>query len=268
MTISNKKPVAMITGASSGIGAVYAQRFAARGYDLILISRRADRLKDLSADLHLSYATNTTILPIDLTIETDLKNAESVITTTPALKVLVNSAGNGKLGATTDIAAADLASTLTLNVTALTRLTYAALTEFLSRDQGTIINISSVMALHSSAITSLYSGTKAFVLNFSRGLQQELKGTQVRVQVVLPATTATEFHDQSGIPLSAFSPSAIMTTENLVDAALAGFDQGELVTLPSVHDISLWNTYESARNTLFVATQNGFSAPRYNHAHS
>jgi short-subunit dehydrogenase len=108
------------------------------------------------------------------------------------------------------------------------------------------------MAFHSLPITSLYSGTK-----------EEVAGTNVRVQAVLPAGTATEFYDQAGIPLSAFDPAVIMTTENLVDAALAGFDRGETVTLPSVHDIGLWEAYDAARQTLFSATQNGKPAPRY-----
>ena len=177
--------------------------------------------------------------------------------------MLVNNAGNGKLGATVDMSAEDTTSTIALNVTALTRLTRAVLPAFLSRDAGAIINISSVMALHSLAITSLYSATKGFVLNFSRGLQEELTGTGVKLQVVLPAGVATEFYDQAGIPLSAFDPAAVMTTESMVDAALAGFDQGEAVTLPSVHDNSLWGNHDAARAALFGATQTGIPAPRY-----
>jgi len=99
-------------------------------------------------------------------------------------------------------------------------------------------------------ISSLYSGTKAFVLNFSRGLRGELAQTGVKVQVVLPASTATEVWDASGIPLSALDQDAVMTAENLVDAALAGFDQGETITWPSVGDTSLWAKYAAARSTL------------------
>ncbi|MEJ1968555.1 MAG: SDR family NAD(P)-dependent oxidoreductase [Rhizomicrobium sp.] len=161
------------------------------------------------------------------------------------------------------MAAEDIASTIALNITALTRLTHAVLPVFLARNAGAIINVSSVMALHSLSVTSLYSGTKGYVLNFSRGLQAELAGTGVKLQVVLPAGTATEFYDQAGIPLSAFDPAVVMTAENMVDAALAGFDRGEAVTLPSVHDKDLWDTYDVARGALFGATQNGTPAPRY-----
>jgi short-subunit dehydrogenase len=158
---------------------------------------------------------------------------------------------------------ADTASTIALNVVAPTRLARAVLPAFLERDAGAIINVASVMAFHALPITTLYSATKSFVLMFSRGLQGELAETGVRVQAVLPAGTATEFFDQSGIPLSALDPAAVMTTENLVDAALAGFDAGEAVTLPSIHDVALWTAYNEARDALFGATQVGSPASRY-----
>jgi short-subunit dehydrogenase len=100
------------------------------------------------------------------------------------------------------------------------------------------------------------------VLNFSRGLQEELAATAVKVQVVLPAATATELW-ASGVPLSALDQNTVMTTENLVDAALAGFDKGEAITLPSLADATLWDKFDAARSTLFAATQTGRPAPRY-----
>ena len=260
---SSNKPVAVVTGASSGIGAMYAERLASRGYDLVLVARRAERLQTLSARLSQAHGATVEAVDADLTKEAGLARVEGLLATNPRVAMLVNNAGNGKLGATVDMSADDAASTIALNITALTRLTRAVLPAFLSRDAGAIINIASVMALHALAITSLYSGTKGFVLNFSRGLQEELAGTGVRVQAVLPAGVATEFYDQAGIPLSAFDPAAVMTAEDMVDAALAGFDQGEAVTLPSVHDNSLWNAYDSARAALFGATQTGIPAPRY-----
>ena len=257
------KPVAAVTGASSGIGAVYAERLAARGFGLVLVARRTERLQVLAAKVAQAHGASVEVVDADLTKEADLGRVEGVLAANPRLAMLVNNAGNGKLGATVDMSAADAASTIALNIVALTRLTRAVLPAFLSRNAGAIVNIASVMALHSLAITSLYSGTKGFVLNFSRGLQEELAGTGVRVQVVLPAGVATEFYDQAGIPLSAFDPAAVMTTEHMVDAALAGFDQGEAVTLPSVHDSDLWKAYDDARAALFGATQTGTPAPRY-----
>jgi short-subunit dehydrogenase len=257
------KPIAVVTGASAGIGAVYAERLAARGYDLALVARRAERLEALAATLSQAHGTKVEVIGADLTKERDLARVETLLATDPDVSLLVNNAGNGKLRSTADMSAEDAAATIALNVTALTRLTHAVLPAFLSRNAGTIINVASVMALHSLPITSLYSGTKGYVLNFSRGLQEELAGTGVRVQVVLPAGTATEFYDQAGIPLSAFDPALVMTSEDMVDAALAGLDRGEALTLPSLHDGALWDTYDAARAALFAATQTGVPAPRY-----
>lgn len=261
--MSSSKSTALITGASSGIGAVYAERLAARGHDLILIARRTERLQALAAELSAAHGTSVQVVGADLTQEDDLRRVEQILATDPKVSLLINNAGNGKLGATTAMSDQDFTSTVALNVTALARLCRAVLPPFMSRNAGSIINISSAVALHTLSITSLYSATKSFVLSFSRGLQEELAGHAVKVQVVLPAGTATEFYDHSGIPLSAFDPDAVMSTENMVDAALTGFDQGEKVTIPSLADLQLWESYETARNALFGATQTGKPASRY-----
>ena len=261
--MSDSKPVALITGASSGIGAVYADRLAARGYDLVLVARRADRLQALAGQLSETSKVKVDVIAADLTSDVDVRRIEKVLATNPDLSLLVNNAGNGKLGSTIGMTADEAASTIALNVTALTRLTRAVLPGLVARRSGAVINIASVMALHSLSITSLYSGTKGFVLSFSRGLHEELAGTGVKVQVVLPAGTATEFYEQAGIPLSAFDPAVIMTAENMVDAALVGFDQGEVVTMPSVQDEGLWQSYDAARAALFAGTQDGKPASRY-----
>ncbi|WP_238377238.1 SDR family NAD(P)-dependent oxidoreductase [Vogesella sp. EB] len=127
---------------------------------------------------------------------------------------------------------------------------------------GVIINIASALVLHALPVSAVYSGTKGFVLHFSRGLQQELANTGIRVQVVLPAATATDLWDISGVPLAALAPDTVMSAEHLVDAALAGFDQGESVTLPSMADTALWERYDTARAELFAAMQTGQPAPR------
>lgn len=179
------------------------------------------------------------------------------------MRVLVNNAGLARLRPVAQSSAEDTRSQIALNITALTRLTQAAVPAFVSRNEGVIVNISSVLAIHSIPVSAVYSGTKAFVLQYTRGLQQELAETGVKVQLVLPASTSTEIWDESGIPLSALQKESVMTTENLVDAALSGFDQGETVTWPSVADASLWDTYDTARSALFAATQVGKPAPRY-----
>ncbi|MGK5023448.1 SDR family NAD(P)-dependent oxidoreductase [Janthinobacterium sp. RB2R34] len=227
-----------MTGASSGIGAVYADRLAARGYDLILVARRADRLDTLCAQLARAHGVKAEAIAADLTKNEDVARIEMLLATRDNVQVLINNAG-------------------------VARLTQAAVPAFVARKQGLIINIASVLAIHSLPISAIYSGTKAFVLQYSRGLQQELAETGVKVQLVLPASTATELWDLSGIPLAALNKSALMTTENMVDAALAGLDQGETITCPSVVDASLWEKYEAARTELFASTQAGTPAPRY-----
>ena len=257
------KLLAVITGASSGIGAVYADRLAARGFDLLVVARRGDRLNELASKLSEKHHVRVEPLVADLADDEDLRRVEQRLKSDTAVAVLVNNAGNGKLGATAAMSDADAANTLALNIGALTRLSRAVLPGFLARDAGTLINIGSVLGLRALSLASLYSGTKAYVLNFTRGLQLEVEGAKVKVQAVLPAGTATEFYDHAGIPISAFDPAAIMSAEALVDAALAGLDSGEAVTLPSVHDIGLWETYEAASVALFAATQDGRPAPRY-----
>jgi uncharacterized protein len=261
--MSESKKVAVVTGASSGIGAVYADRLAARAYDLILVARRADRLQAVSDKISTAYGANVDMIVADLEKEADLVRVETVLATNPAVRVLVNNAGNGRLRPLARSSAADSLSQIALNITALTRLTQAVLPAFLARNDGAIVNIASALALHTLPISSVYSGTKSFVLNFSRGLQQELAETGVKVHLVLPSATATEFFDASGIPLSALDQDTVMTADNLVDTALAGFDMGEAITWPSLADASLWDKYDAARSTLFAATQTGKPAPRY-----
>jgi uncharacterized protein len=257
------KNTALVTGASSGIGAVYADRLAARGYDLILVARRADRLSALSKKLSEAYGVKVQVLVADLGKEADLAKVEEVLANDSSVTLLVNNAGLARLSPLAKTPVSDSMAQLNLNVTALTRLTHAVLPRLLARNEGNIINVASVLSVHSWEASAVYSGTKAYVLAFSRGLQDELKNTGVRLQVVLPATTATEIWDESGIPLSALRAESVMSTENMVDAALVGFDRGESLTWPSVADESLWEKYDAARAALFAATQTGTPAPRY-----
>jgi short-subunit dehydrogenase len=259
----SSKPVALVTGASAGIGAVYAERLAARGYDLILVARRADRLQALSSKLTAAHGGTVEIVEADLTKDTDVTRVEQIIQARPAISLLVNNAGNAVLAPVAQTSEQDAAAMVALNITALTRLTHAVLPAFLARNEGAIVNIASVLALHALPISAIYSGTKGYVMNFSRGLQQELAGTNIRLQLVLPAATATDLWDLSGIPLASLDQTRVMSVEDLVDAALVGFDKGEAITLPSVADAGLWDRFEDARSALFAATQTGEPAPRY-----
>ena len=253
---------ALITGASSGIGAIYAQRFAARGHDLVLVARRADRLADLATQLQQAHGVSVRTIAADLSTEAGMADIEATLRD-EQIDLLINNAGMGPISPNADLSDEAASQTLALNVTALMRLTRAALPGMRARKSGTIINIGSVLAFHAMPVTSLYSATKAFVLTYSRAIQQEVQAAGIHVQAVLPAGTVTDFYEAAGVPIANFDQSVFMTAENLVDAALAGLDRGEEVTLPSVHDLDLWNTYDTARQNLFGGTQNGSPAPRY-----
>jgi short-subunit dehydrogenase len=263
MTQKSPKPLALITGASAGIGAMYARRLASRGYDLILVARRAERLSTLATELRGQFGVEVESLVADLTIDADVTRVEERLRTVPHLAIVVNNAGSATLAPFETTSAKDAADMIALNVTALTRLTHAVLPRFKSAGEGAIVNVASVLSIHSLGISAVYSGTKGYVLNFSRGLQAELEGTGVYVQIVLPASTETELWDLAGVPLANLKAGTVMTTENLVDAAMAGFDRHELVTLPSLPDHGLWESFDAARMTAFVATQTSEPAARY-----
>ncbi|HVJ55346.1 MAG TPA: SDR family oxidoreductase [Aliidongia sp.] len=261
--MSDRK-IAVVTGVSSGIGAVYADRLAKRGYDLVLVARRFDRLEALADKIKKTHGVNVEALQADLEKDSDVAKVEHLLSTNPAVRVLVNNAGLARLKPLEQSSLQESLAQIALNVTALTRLTHAVLPALRKLNDGVIINIASVLGIHAWSASAVYSGTKGFVLNFTRGLQDELANTGVKVQLVNPASTATEIWDNSGIPLTALEQGTIMTTENMVDAALAGLDMGENITWPSVADATLWDKYDQARSTLFAATQTGKPAPRYN----
>jgi len=255
--------VAVITGASAGIGAIYADRLAARGYDLILVARRADRLQALAARLRAETGRIVEVLVADLAASADLARVASAIAADPRITMLVNNAGTASLAPLGRSTAESEREMIDLNVTALTRLSVAILPAFLQRDRGTIINISSVLAVHTLPFSGVYSGTKGYVSAFTKGLQAEVAGTRVVVQQVLPAATRTDFWEIGGVPLSALNPTSVMSAEDLVDAALADLDAGVLASLPSVEDGQLWSTYETASSGLFVGAQRDQPASRY-----
>ena len=152
---------------------------------------------------------------------------------------------------------------ISINIIALVRLSIAALAAFKASNQGTIVNLGSVLGFHTTPLSGIYSGTKSFVFSFTRGLQDDVAGSQVRVQLVLPASTATEIWDIAGIPLSNLDPAIVMTPGDCVDAALAGLDQGEDITMPSVQDMNLFASYDSARTKLYAGSRTGKPASRY-----
>ena len=243
MSTTETKGTALVTGASSGIGAVYADRLARR------IARDTGRAVETVA--------------ADLTDAADLQRIEHILRTNAGISLLVNNAG---VGAAAPLLASDvdkMEEMIGLNVTALTRLTYAAAPGFVARRNGTIINISSIVAIAPERLNGVYGGSKAFVLALTHSLVHELADKGVRVQAVLPGATATEFWDIAGKPLHQLPAAIVMSADDMVDAALVGLDLGETVTIPSLPNQAEWDRYDAARRAMSPKLSSTLAAPRY-----
>ena len=262
MSNSEHKGTAVITGASSGIGAVYADRLAKRGYDLVLVARSEARLNAVAERIRRETGRAIVVLPADLNDRSSLAKVEEVLRSDARVSALVNNAGIGSVASILEADVDQMDAMIGVNITALTRLTYAVAPAFASRGAGTIINISSAVGIAVEALNGVYSASKSFVLSFGHSLQKDLAGKGVRVQTVLPAATATEFWDVAGYAPQKTATST-MSAENLVDAALQGLDHGELVTIPSLHDGSAWDRWEANRRELSTKFSNAKPAPRY-----
>lgn len=257
------KGYALITGASSGIGATYADRLARQGYDLILVARNQHRLERLATQLNANTQRDIHVVVADLNLPADLARIEQILHDDSRISLLVNNAGIGATASLLDSDADKMEAMILLNVLALTRLAKAAATNFVAQGRGTLINIGSIVAVAPKLLNGVYGGTKAFVQAFTESLEHELSDKGVRVQVVLPGAIATEFWDVAGLPVSNLPETMVMTTQNLVDAALAGLAQGEKVTIPSLPDSLDWDAYETARLALGPNLSHSSPAPRY-----
>ncbi|WP_455918179.1 SDR family NAD(P)-dependent oxidoreductase [Pseudomonas cerasi] len=261
--MTQSKGYALITGASSGIGATYADRLARQGYDLILVARNQHRLERLATQLNADTQRDIQVVVADLNLPADLARIEQILHDDSRISLLVNNAGIGATAPLLDSDADKMEAMILLNVLALTRLAKAAATNFVAQGRGTLINIGSIVAVAPKLLNGVYGGTKAFVQAFSESLEHELSDKGVRVQVVLPGATATEFWDVAGLPVSNLPETMVMTTQNLVDAALAGLAQGEKVTIPSLPDSLDWDAYETARLALGPNLSHRSPASRY-----
>jgi uncharacterized protein len=254
---------ALITGASSGIGAVYADRLARRGYDLILVARNRDRLAALAERITNETQRSVEIIDADLNDRAALAAVEAKLKQDASITLLVNNAGVGTHKPLLDSDVESMTRMIDLNVTALTRLTYAAVPGFVARGAGAVINISSIVAISPETLNGVYGGSKAFVLAFSQSLHHELADKGVQVQAVLPGATATDFWQIGGLPVEHLPAAIVMSAEAMVDAALTGFERGELVTIPSLHAGEQWEAYEGARRTMAPHLSSNSPAPRY-----
>jgi uncharacterized protein len=264
-TVSNSSMngTALVTGASTGIGAVYADRLAKRGYDVILVARNLARLNSLSARLTSETGRSVKVLRADLNNKAELAKVEVTLRDDPSITMLVNNAGKGAVTPLLETDVEKMDDMIALNITALTRLTYAAAPAFVARGAGTIINIASIVGISPETLNGVYGATKAFVIALSHSLQHELADKGIRIQAVLPGATASDFWEIAGVPWQNLPASIVMSPEDMVDAALVGLDQGELVTIPPLHEGDEWTRFEAARRAISQRFGNSVPAPRY-----
>lgn len=257
----NKLPTVLITGASSGIGATYAERFARRGHDLVLVARDKARLDALASRLRHENGVAIDVLQADLTQPADLTTVETRLNSDPAIGILINNAGMAQSGSFVQQTAEDIDRLIMLNTTALTRLAAAVAPRFAKSGTGSIVNIGSVVGFAPEMGMSIYGATKAFVLFLSQGLNLELSPQGVYVQAVLPAATRTEIWERAGMDVNTLPE--VMEVGELVDAALVGFDRRELVTIPPLHVAGRWDALDGARQGLLADLKQAHAAERY-----
>lgn len=253
----------LITGASSGIGAVYAERFAKRGHDLVLVARDKSRLDALAARLREAHQVTVDVLQADLTQQSDLAAVETRLREDARIGILINNAGMAQPGSFVQQSAQAIERLIALNTTALTRLAAAIAPRLVQAGTGTIVNIGSVVGFAPELGMTIYGATKAFVLFLSQGLNLELSPRGIYVQAVLPAATRTEIWERAGVDINTLPE--VMDVEELVDAAMVGFDRRELVTIPPLHAAERWDALDGARQGLLSDVRQARAADRYRH---
>jgi len=255
------KGTALVTGASTGIGAVYADRLARRGYDLIIAARDRDRLEALAQRLRSEYGVKVSVVRSDLSASADVENIEKLVAATPDIRVVINNAGAALRGGFAEPESSDIDALIRLNVTAVARIAHASVRAFLANGGGSLVNIASVLAVVPERSLGVYGATKAFVLSLSQSLQAEFGDQGIYVQAVLPAATRTEIWERSDRDVNQLP--GVMDTGDLVDAALAGFDQREAITIPPLPDAAQWTAYDTARKAMLPNFFNAQPADRY-----
>ena len=254
-------PSVLITGASTGIGATYADRFAHRGHDLVLVARDRKRMEALATRLRQETGVAIDIIQADLTQAAELAVVEARLRDDARIGILINNAGTALGGSFIEQSTDDVTRLVALNTTALLRLASAVAPRFAQGGEGAIINIGSVVGLAPEFAMTVYGATKAFALFLSQGLSLELGPKGVYVQAVLPAATRTEIWEHAGADVNTMT--GVMEVDELVDAALVGFDRREPVTIPPLPEVEQWNAYQAARQAMLPNTRQDHAAARY-----
>jgi hypothetical protein len=261
--IAMSRSKALITGASTGIGKVYAQKLAKRGYDLVLVARDKARLEQLAKELRNDGAA-AEVLVADLTQSADVARIEQVLENDNAISFFLNNAGIATVEPQLKTSVDTIEKLINLNVIAATRLALAAGRAFVARKSGTIVNMASAVAINPERFNAVYSGSKAYLLALSQALTRELNDNGVTIQTVCPGAVRTEIWERAGVDLDARIPAdRIMDVNELVDAALKGLDLGERITIPSLPDAQDLADAEAARLKLGPNLSHNHAAARY-----
>ena len=260
---ASSRPLTLITGASSGIGEVFAERLAHAGRDLLLVARRENQLRETVERLAAQAGVNADILPADLSTHDGVLSLERRIAELGRLDMLVNAAGYAARGRVAELDPDALDAMLAVNIVALSRLSHAALARMVEAKSGTIINVSSGTAVMQIPGNAGYGSSKSYVSAFTRHMHLEAQGSGVRVQLLVPGVIATPFHAVAGSDLARFPPERVMSAEDLVAASLRGLELGEAVCIPSLPEISDWDSYVAAEARLAQNVSRNVPAARY-----
>jgi short-subunit dehydrogenase len=256
------RPKALITGASAGIGKAYAQKLAARGYDLVLVARDGARLEAL-ADESAKAGAASEIMVADLTRSEDVAIVERKLEGDTAIHFFLNNAGIATVEKPLQTSVATIERLVSLNVVAATRLCLAAGRAFTGRKSGTIVNMASAVAVNPERFNAVYSGSKTFLLALSQSLTRELNENGVTIQTVLPGAVRTEIWERAGTDVSRLPPERVMEVDDLVEAALKGLELGERITIPSLPDYQDLLDAEAARLKMSPNLSRNKPAARY-----
>jgi uncharacterized protein len=231
MSSSSVRPVALVTGPTSGLGAGFANKLASQGYDLILVARDEERLAELSSDLERRYGAQCEVLPTDLSTQSGREAVAQRLE--KGVQFLVNNAGAGLVGEFWTIDPADLQRQLDLNVTAVMQLTRAALPTMIAAAKGRIVNVASVAGLVAGR-GSTYSASKAYVVSFTEGLAGGLEGTGVQIQALCPGLVHTEFHERAGLVLDSLPKMLWLNVDHVVATSLEDLEAGKVISIPGL----------------------------------
>ena len=223
-------PIALVTGASSGIGLVFARELARRGHDLVVVARSKDKLDSLATSLS---SVDVEVIGADLADDAGMAVVEERLRSTERpVDLLVNNAGFGTTGRFAELPIEEEDQEIRLNVLALTRLTGAAVPGMVSRRRGAVLNVASIAAFQPTPGTATYGGTKAYVLSFTQALREELRGTGVKALVLCPGFTKTEFQERANYEVKGLAARLWQTPEDVVTAALSALDRDAGVCVP------------------------------------